>query len=803
MLMSTFEVRCPLDGEWTLDESVSDEFNTETLDKSKWWDFTPLWRGRREYVNKATNVVQKNGVLELWTKYEPEKQDYEDSEQGMKPYTCAIVKSRAKVKYGYFEARIKGTPAEVRNAFWLYDPLSDDPNGAKYIEGSTCEEIDIVEYVGRFQNPSEHPYEVCSHVHRFATPYVEGLVNRHQTWMDPLTPMHDLGGLVQVDWCPSDDFHTYGLLWDEDKIVWYVDGVEYFRRRNDHYHTALHVMLDNELARWRGADPARLDNATLPAKCEVDWVRRWVRKDMNAAPKSYFHKDDVWVLKGDSITHNDNYRRVVLAALEHFHPDCGIRAMNTAVWGQLTSDAKGQGDDLKPDVVTIMLGMNDVIHHDYPADYDFTEKAQKYAETIREDVRTFQKIGAKVILMKPVLSDETEYSYFHVYHTRRGLELYGAALEKVAAEEGCDLIPVADDYELVKERAGICDAFSPDGVHPLGHAQYQIAKSLVERLGVALPLGGEGDARRIVNRGTLPTAKAILHRVGNLLPVGSAIPLSVESDVDGEATLVWSVGTERGEMKLHLAKGAKSEFSLELPQSAHPKWTGNWSRLFISLRMDGGILSSTVLDLAETRVYDLTSGKVGDTIPGVGSWEMRVDGHDLWIEGNEEIAAWPSRPADDIWMNSSNMNGLQTSFDFRPAERFAENRFDHDVSMIHFNVLNEPWSSMLFAWIGRGSQNALRANAEKTEKGFRWRMGFRGRWNDYTPFDISNRDYFGAQLIFQRWTGEKWTHHPIMGQYWDDKVRIDPSFFPNLMPVFDLKGDLPKPAALTVSVWTL
>jgi len=165
---------------------------------------------------------------------------------------------------------------------------------------------------------------------------------------------------------------------------------------------------------------------------------------------SFFRANDLWVLSGDSITHNDFYRQTVMAALDHFHPGNGIRAMNTAVWGQLTSEANGQGADLRPTVVTIMLGMNNVIHHDYPATYDFSSAAAAYAEAIREQVKSFQARGARVVLLKPTLTDETEFSYFAVAHTRTGLVAYGKALEKVAAEEACDILPFAEDFELFK-----------------------------------------------------------------------------------------------------------------------------------------------------------------------------------------------------------------------------------------------------------------------------------------------------------------------------------------------------------------
>ncbi len=262
---------CPLPGEWRLDIEMSDEFNAEKFDKSKWWDFTPRWRGRKEYVNRAANVVQTNGVLELWAKRIPSQvQEYEDRAQGFWPYTCGIVKSRRKVKYGYFEVRAKGIAAEVRNAFWLYDPLSDRLR-SKYAPGSHSEEIDIYEFIGKFQDEAEKtPYKICSHVHRFETPYVEGVVNGAKTKLE------NEGGRYAVVWRPCDDFHVYGFLWTEREMVWYVDGVETYRRANDYFHTELHVMIDVEIARWQKAEPDKLDDSTLPAAHKIDWFRRWI-----------------------------------------------------------------------------------------------------------------------------------------------------------------------------------------------------------------------------------------------------------------------------------------------------------------------------------------------------------------------------------------------------------------------------------------------------------------------------------------------------------------------------------------------
>jgi len=264
------ELVCPMGSDYRLDATTSDEFNGTGIDKAKWWDYAPQWRGRKQFLYSHKNVDVKNGFLELYARsVNPDDMAYEDREDGILPYTCAIIKSRQKVTYGYFECRARGNAAEVRNAFWLYDPLSNALS-RKYRPGSYSEEIDIYEFIGRYQEASSLPYEICAHVHRFETPYIEGVVNSSKTKLE------NPGGAVEVDWAPCSGYHVYGFLWTEKEMVWYVDGKEYFRRANDYFHTPLHVMFDCEIASWRRASVKRLDPATLPAFHSVDWFRRWV-----------------------------------------------------------------------------------------------------------------------------------------------------------------------------------------------------------------------------------------------------------------------------------------------------------------------------------------------------------------------------------------------------------------------------------------------------------------------------------------------------------------------------------------------
>jgi len=264
---STAQPSCPLGPDWVLNTQFSDEFEGRHLNTAKWWDFNPTFHGRKPAYFERKNVEVRKGMLQLWARVQkPGEVTVENRVRGYDKYTTATIKSKQRIRYGYFETRAKAMKASVSGAFWLYDPL-DGP--AKYSAGDFSEEIDIFEIFGK-PAKKENESVVFATVHRMETPYVEAIVKSKQA------PMANKSFKTKVDFDFTEDYHVYGLLWTPTEMKWFIDGKEVFKRDNDYFKRPLHLMLDCEIMQaWAGLP----DAADLPGKFEVDYVRVWQMKE--------------------------------------------------------------------------------------------------------------------------------------------------------------------------------------------------------------------------------------------------------------------------------------------------------------------------------------------------------------------------------------------------------------------------------------------------------------------------------------------------------------------------------------------
>lgn len=214
----------------------ADEFDEGSVDHGTWEKLTP-W---------GTRLT--NNELQF---YDPENTEVDDGKLRIKvekrrikgkDYASGVLTSlnRKRFKYGYYEMRAKAPKGQgIWPAFWLTD---DDTS-----------EIDIFELLG--QEP-RRLHATMHHTHS------DG---RHQHRSEA----------VGADY--SADYHIFAVDWEPDRVIWFVDGVEYWRYEGDDVPDAsmwlvLNVAVGGE---WPGAPD---ETTEFPQEYLVDYVRVYQRR---------------------------------------------------------------------------------------------------------------------------------------------------------------------------------------------------------------------------------------------------------------------------------------------------------------------------------------------------------------------------------------------------------------------------------------------------------------------------------------------------------------------------------------------
>jgi beta-glucanase (GH16 family) len=239
----------------------SDEFDGSRLDASKWQYDTSRnkegWYNKElQYyaANRLENLRVGGGLLTIELRKDPQEiRKFPDWGKQKYSSTKIVTQGKAAFKYGFFEARAK-LPCTRGSwpAFWMM-PTGDEP----WPQGG---EIDILEHIGA------QPGVVHANLHT-------GKYNH--------TKQNGRGAQKPLPTSCS-DFHRYQLSWTEDEILIGVDDRAYMRVRNSEpgdrgawpfdkpFYLILNLAMGGD---WAGAKG--IDDASLPQKFEVDYVRVW------------------------------------------------------------------------------------------------------------------------------------------------------------------------------------------------------------------------------------------------------------------------------------------------------------------------------------------------------------------------------------------------------------------------------------------------------------------------------------------------------------------------------------------------
>jgi beta-glucanase (GH16 family) len=237
------EVACPLKhGQWEAFPALTDDFDGNQLDESKWFPNNPGWLGRQPGYFNPRNVRVTDGRLEL----EAKKESLPNLPAGYHTYTTAFVKGKTRIRYGYFEIRARAMDSQASSAFWFYE-----------ITPEIWSEIDVFEIGARPQ-----PGNYYMNTHLFHTLVETVHWHKSHIWKAP----YNL----------AKEFHVYGLEWDAEILRFTVDGVVVREERNTHWHQPLALCFDSEtFADWFGLPK----DDGLPATFSIDYIRTWKRKD--------------------------------------------------------------------------------------------------------------------------------------------------------------------------------------------------------------------------------------------------------------------------------------------------------------------------------------------------------------------------------------------------------------------------------------------------------------------------------------------------------------------------------------------
>jgi lysophospholipase L1-like esterase len=203
------------------------------------------------------------------------------------------------------------------------------------------------------------------------------------------------------------------------------------------------------------------------------------------------------VMIGDSITDFDRKRPVgeglseaighsyvmlVDALLKSTYPASRIRVVNMGNSGDTVRDLKKRWQtdvlDLKPDWISILIGVNDVWRQfDSPLRTEEHVYLEEYEATLDELIRTTKKSVEGIILLTPYYMEPNREEPM-----RKTVDQYGEAVKRQAQKHGCIFVDVQKEFDRYLQHYS-AQSINWDRIHPdiVGHTI--IAKAFLNAVG--------------------------------------------------------------------------------------------------------------------------------------------------------------------------------------------------------------------------------------------------------------------------------------------------------------------------------
>lgn len=253
---------------WVKVEQMSDEFDGDTLDESKWKNTDPArWMGRAPAIFKKDVATVGDGNLKL-TVYEMDAPQVINGKTWTHAGGYIGSKTAGQVGY-YFEARMKASKTFMSSTFWVINNRSD---------GTGCDvrvtELDIQECIGQITTTAswaQNKYrEMGSNTH-----------SRNAVCAE--TPEGSKGNHVDLGGAAYDDYHIYAAWWKSPReIQFFLDGKHVYNVVPEaDFNLPMYLRMVSETYDW---NPVPADGGMKGSAEErttsYDWVRTWKLEDV-------------------------------------------------------------------------------------------------------------------------------------------------------------------------------------------------------------------------------------------------------------------------------------------------------------------------------------------------------------------------------------------------------------------------------------------------------------------------------------------------------------------------------------------
>ena len=164
--------------------------------------------------------------------------------------------------------------------------------------------------------------------------------------------------------------------------------------------------------------------------------------------------------------------------IEDAFPDIDFAFTNLGISGNRTEDlvARMQSDfiEIQPDIVSILIGINDVWHHyAFSGIYTSNEAFEHNYTTVLEEIK--QKTNAKIMIIQPFLMDVPDKQALKAELVEK------QAIVKALAERYADVyLPMHEIFQA--DEAEDKTVYAADGVHPTEDGACLIAQKYLEAI---------------------------------------------------------------------------------------------------------------------------------------------------------------------------------------------------------------------------------------------------------------------------------------------------------------------------------